>query len=91
MMEISFSSSFKKTFKKIMQKKPYLEAKFWKKVEIFKNDPFNDTIKTHKLSGKLKDLWSFSIDYDNRVIFYFADDSKNKVVFVDIGSHDVVY
>lgn len=52
-------------------------------------DPFDRSLRTHKLSGKLKDLWSFSLEYDLRVIFYFAE--KDKVVFVDIGKHDEVY
>ena len=46
-------------------------------------------IKTHKLSGKLQELWSFSVGYDARVLFYFTDEGN--AVFVDIGSHDEVY
>lgn len=66
-----------------------LEQKFWQKVEIFIHNPFDKQLRTHKLSGKLKDLWSFSIEYDLRIIFYFVDDTH--VVFMDIGSHDEVY
>ena len=91
MIEIAFSSSFKRALKKRIQGQSYLEEKFWHRVEIFMNDPFDNSLKTHKLSGRLKELWSFSVDYDNRVIFYFANVQKNKVVFVDIGKHDVVY
>ncbi|WP_373479884.1 type II toxin-antitoxin system YafQ family toxin [Geminocystis sp.] len=66
-----------------------LEIKFRNKLEIFKNNPFDSRLKTHKLSGKLKDLWSFSIEYDQRVVFYFID--TDKIVFIDIGNHDQVY
>jgi mRNA-degrading endonuclease YafQ of YafQ-DinJ toxin-antitoxin module len=38
-----------------------LEARFWQKVEQFIIDPFDPSWKTHKLSGKLKDIWSFSV------------------------------
>ena len=58
MIEIAFSSSFKRAFKKKVKGQTYLEERFWERVEIFKNDPFDNRIKTHKLSGKLKDLWS---------------------------------
>jgi mRNA-degrading endonuclease YafQ of YafQ-DinJ toxin-antitoxin module len=58
-------------------------------LEQFTIEPFAPTLKTHKLSGKLRDSWSFSIDYDARVLFYFTEDEK--AVFVDIGSHDEVY
>lgn len=60
-------------------------------LEVFIIDPFNSRLKTHKLSGKLKDLWSFSIDQDLRVVFYFTKDKPKKAVFVDIGNHDEVY
>ena len=66
-----------------------MEERFWQKLEQFTLDPFDSSLKTHKLSGKLKELWSFSVDYDERVLFYFIEDEK--AVFVDFGSHDQVY
>jgi toxin HigB-1 len=89
MIEISFSNSFKKSFKKTIKNDINLENKFWDKINIFINDPFERSLKTHKLSGKLKDLWSFTVEFNIRVIFYFAD--KSKVVFIDIGTHEEVY
>jgi addiction module RelE/StbE family toxin len=89
-MEVSFSSSFKKSFKKRIQGIESEDA-FWKKVDMFINDPYHLQLKTHKLSGKLKDLWSFSVERDLRVVFYFTKDKPPKAIFVDIGSHDEVY
>lgn len=89
MVEISFSSSFKRAYKKRIKGNLELEARFWQKVEQFALDPFDTSLKTHKLSGKLKEFWSFSLEYDERVLFYFTDDGK--AVFVDIGNHDQVY
>lgn len=89
MIKVSFSSSFKRAFKKRIKGKRELESKFWKKLELFTNNPFEPSLRTHKLSGKLKDLWSFSVEYDERVLFYFTDDGN--AVFIDIGNHDEVY
>jgi addiction module RelE/StbE family toxin len=89
-MEVSFSSSFKKAFKKRI-KSTESEGDFWLRLDLFITDPFNLKLKTHKLSGKLKDMWSFSLDYDLRVVFYFTKDKPKKVVLVDIGTHDEVY
>ena len=89
MIEIAFSSSFKRAFKKKVAGNKNLETQFWERVELFKSNPFDPKLKTHRLSGKLKDLWSFSIEYDLRVVFYFAGDQR--AVFVDIGSHKEVY
>ena len=89
-MELAFSSSFKRAFKKKIKGRKEIEDLFWETVDLFIQDPFHASLKTHKLSGKLKDLWSFSIEYDLRVIFYF-EDKNSKAVFVDIGTHDEVY
>lgn len=90
MIEITFSPSFKKAFKKTIKANLDKQDKFWNKVSIFIENPFDKRLNTHKLSGRLKNLWSFKIDYDIRVLFYFAKET-NKAVFVDIGKHDDVY
>jgi len=89
-MEVSFSDSFKKAFRK-RTKNPILEQEFWNKLELFIDSPFNPKLKTHKLSGKLKGLWSFYVDYDFRVVFYFTKGKPPKAVLIDIGTHDEVY
>ena len=89
-MEISFSESFKKAFSKKL-KNTALEEEFWLRVSLFIDEPFNSKLKTHKLSGKLKGLWSFSLDYNLRVVFFFTSERPKKAVFIDIGSHDEVY
>ncbi len=88
-MEVSFSSAFKRAFKKRIKGNIELEERFWQKLEQFTLNPYDPNLKTHKLSGKLKDYWSFSVDYDERVLFYFTEEEK--AVFVDIGSRDQVY
>lgn len=89
MIEIAFSSSFKRAFKKRVVGHANTEARFWERVDAFKNNPFEPKLRTHKLSGKLKDMWGFSIEYDLRVVFYFVD--TKRAVFVDIGTHTEVY
>ena len=89
MTEIAFSSSFKRAFKKRIEGRKPLEEKFWKRLEMFKNDPHDAPLHTHKLSGDLQEYWSFSIEYDVRVVFQFT--TQNRAVFTDIGSHDEVY
>lgn len=88
-MQVSFSTTFKRSFKKRIKGNADLESRFWQKLEQFTVDPFDPSLRTHKLSGKLREFWSFSIDYNARILFYFTEDEK--AVFVDIGSHDEVY
>ena len=89
MTEVAFSSSFKRAFKKRIEGRKPLEEKFWKRLEWFKANPHDARLRTHKLTGELQDHWSFSIEYDVRVVFEFA--SQNRAVFQDIGTHDDVY
>jgi mRNA-degrading endonuclease YafQ of YafQ-DinJ toxin-antitoxin module len=89
MTEVAFSSSFKRAFKKRIIGRQPLEDKFWKRLEIFQANPLDARLRTHKLSGDLQEYWSFSIEYDVRVVFQFA--AKKSVVFQDIGTHDEVY
>ena len=91
MIEIAFSSSFKRSFKNRIQGRRDLEDKFWERVELFKTNPFANKLKTHKLSGKLKGLWSFSLEYDIRIVFFFTKDKPQRAVLIDIGTHDEVY
>ena len=58
-----------------------------KKEDIFKNNPFDERIRTHKLNGIYKERWSFSINYTYRVIFKFQ--TKQLVEFIDIGTHEI--
>jgi addiction module RelE/StbE family toxin len=88
-MKVAFSSSFKRAYKKRIKGQKEKEEAFFKKMEIFIHEPYHTQLRTHKLSGQLKDLWSFSIDYNIRVIFYFVDEQH--VIFENIGTHDEVY
>ena len=89
MIDVAFGSSFKRAFKRRIRGDPALEARFWERLEIFQKDPFDQRLRTHKLSGHLKDLWSFSVQYDLRIVFSFI--KADRALLVDIGTHEEVY
>lgn len=89
MIKIAYSPSFKRSYKRKIAVGSEREAKLRSKLELFMNDPFDNALRTHKLSGKLKNYWSFSIEYDLRVIFYFED--AETAVLVDLGTHTEIY
>ena len=80
---VFYSSSFKKSIKKYSSHRIKIE----KVISKFINDLFNPSLKTHKLTGKLSNCWSFSVDYHIRVLFEFID--AKSVGFIDIGTHEV--
>ena len=91
MVELIWDERFKKIYEKWSQQHPELKAQFAKKIVQFETDPFHPALKTHTLSGVLKGLWSFRITYEQRLVFDFIDESRTKVVLVDIGYHEKVY
>ncbi len=88
-MNVAFDPAFIRAFKRRIGSVPNRKKKFYERLEMFRIDPFNPRLKTHKLMGNLEGLLSFSVDYDVRVIFFLQDEEH--AVFVDIGTHDDVY
>ena len=90
-MEIEFSSSFRRYFRKQTWKHAQLEASFWQQLELFIENLFHPALPTHRLSGKLKGLWSFSIRYDMRVVSTFLEEKPKRALLIVMGTHDEVY
>lgn len=83
-MKIYYSSKFAKEYKKLPLKIKKLAEK---KEKLFREDPFHPSLKTHKLTGKLKEFWAFSIDFEYRIIFEFAE--ENIIWFHSAGTHGI--
>jgi len=82
--QIVYSKSFTKKLERFSKKN---KEKILKKIHIFWQNPFTPSLKTHKLTGNLKNYWSFSISVNLRIMFQFA--KQGTVAFIDIGSHDI--
>lgn len=83
-MIIYYSQSFSKFYKKLPE---IIKDLAEEKEVIFKINPFDKRLHTHKLSGKLIGYWAFWVNYNYRVIFSFID--KNIVRFHSIGNHSI--
>jgi len=83
-MIIRVSSKFKKFYKKLPKS---VKEKAGEKERIFRANPFDSRLGTHKLHGKYKDYWSFTVINQYRIMFTFLD--SNKVDFINIGTHDI--
>ena len=57
------------------------------KEKIFREDPFDQRLKTHKLHGRFYEYWAFSVGFDCRIIFKFQDKGITK--FYSIGEHSI--
>lgn len=84
-MRIFYHSKFIRQYKKLPT-----EIKLLAKSRelIFKEDPLDARLKTHKLLGDLSGSLSFSINYKYRIIFKYINEEKD-VKFYEIGNHDI--
>jgi mRNA-degrading endonuclease YafQ of YafQ-DinJ toxin-antitoxin module len=85
-MKIFYLKKFIKQYKKLPIS---IKKQAEEKEEIFRKNPFDPKLKTHKLHGDLKGFLSFSINNNIRIIFDF-DKNKN-ARFYTIGNHDIYY
>ena len=83
-MEIEYSADFIKHYKKLPTEIQWIAQK---KITIFKVNPFDVRLKTHKLSGSLAGMWSFSVNHKYRILFSFYTGGEAR--FYLIGGHEV--
>ena len=81
---ILYTPEFKRDYKKLSGT---LRDLLKTKGQLFEQEPFHPLLRTHKLSGKLRDLWSFSLDYRCRVIFRFR--GSGEVELLRVGDHSM--
>lgn len=79
---------YTKNFAKKASKLPMgLKSEIEEKENLFRRNVFDPSLKTHKLKGKLSNVWSFSITHKYRVLFLFT--VKDEVLFFNVGGHEV--
>ena len=88
--EIEITPFYTKRLVKFLKKHPDIQTKYCKTISLLELNPFHPSLRLHKLSGKLSDLHSVSIDMSYRITieFYIQDE---KIIPVNIGTHDDVY
>lgn len=82
-MKIFYHPRFKESYQTLTI---ILQRKAERREQIFRANPFDRRLDTHKLHGRLKSKWSFSIDDKYRILFEF---NNSEVVFLDIGDHEL--
>lgn len=82
--KVLFRTEFLKRARKLDKS---LFDKLFEKTELLRNRSNHSDLRVHKLHGKLSKYYSFSIDYNLRVVFWFKSD--NEIVLVDLGNHDI--
>ncbi len=91
-MKLIESEKFIKKAHKLIKQNKYLDSKLEGVLEKLKVNPFDGSLRTHKLKGILANLYSASITHDIRIIFDFVEeDNELCILLLSIGKHDEVY
>jgi mRNA-degrading endonuclease YafQ of YafQ-DinJ toxin-antitoxin module len=87
---IIYTPSYIKRAEKFSRKHPELLKQYEKVLKLLEVNPFHPTLRLHKLSGKLSELYSVSINITFRITLEFLITDK-EIIPINIGSHDQVY
>ncbi len=90
MYRLIYAKSYNERATKFLQKHPKLVEQYKKTLSLLALNPHHPSLRLHKLSGRLKNLSSISINLSYRITLEFLITEK-EILLVDIGSHDEVY
>ncbi len=82
-MDIRYSPKFIRQYGKLSAE---VKRRAEKREVVFRKNPFDRQLKTHKLHGSQDKFMSFSVDYTYRIIFKTYE---GVAVFYEIGTHDI--
>jgi mRNA-degrading endonuclease YafQ of YafQ-DinJ toxin-antitoxin module len=90
MIKIIYSGPYKKKEKKFIKNHPDIVGQYEKTFKLLEMNPYHPSLRLHKLTGKLSDLYSVSINITYRLSMEFII-QEDKIIPVDIGTHEEVY
>ena len=65
----------------------FVQKAFINKERMFRENIFHPLLDTHKLNGKYKDFWAFTIVGQYRAMFSFL--TQDMVALINIGTHSI--
>ena len=85
-MKVKFQKSFTGQFKRLSETKKRLVTDT---IELFTEDPMNDSLRNHPLRDKWVNYRSITADDDLRLHYRVID--KDTALFVAVGTHYELY
>ena len=85
-----YPHSYIKRAKRFLTKHPELVGQYEKTLKILEINPHHPALRLHALKGRLKGLYSISINTSYRITLEFYITEK-EIVLIQVGSHDEVY
>jgi len=90
--ELVRSATFVRAARKYLRRHPDQAADLFEAITQLTEDPFQPSLRTHKLTGTLVGSWACSAGYDLRVVFKITKKSGKSLILLEtVGTHDEVY
>jgi len=88
--KLIFTEKYIKRASKFIKKHPDLVGQYEKSLKLLELNPQHPSLRLHKLTGKLTDLYSVSINITYRITidFIIEDDT---IIPISIGTHEEAY
>lgn len=90
MYQVVRDERFVRVAKKFFKKHPELSDKFKEAICKLENDPFEPSLKLHRLKGNLEKFHAVRLTYEYRIVVILMIIDE-QIILVDIGTHDDVY
>ena len=87
-MKAKFSPLVQKEITIIWKRDRKLAEKIEKQITLFEENPNHPSLRLHKLSGSIDNMWSISITMSIRMVYIIE---ANYALFIKIGTHSEVY
>lgn len=84
-MEVTFSPSFLGSLRTLARP---LQEEALEKIDLFSDIKNHQMLKVHKLKGRLRGCYSFSVNYHIRIVFEFVGKPR-RAYLLAIGDHDI--
>ncbi|MBI5793552.1 hypothetical protein HZA87_00475 [Candidatus Uhrbacteria bacterium] len=84
MVQVAYTPKFVRAYKKLV---PGLQIEVKQALELFADKGNHDRLRVHKLSGRMEDRYSFSVNYKIRVVFRFLPDGR--ALLLTVGDHSI--
>jgi len=86
MIKVLVTEEFERRYQELPSS---IQVKAEKQERIFRENPFHPSLHTEKLKPKKKEIWSFRIDQQYRILFRFL--SGSQALFLTVGPHHWIY
>jgi mRNA-degrading endonuclease YafQ of YafQ-DinJ toxin-antitoxin module len=89
-VKLIYTEKYIKRATKFVKKHSELIGQYEKTLKLLELNPYHPSLRLHKLSGRLSELYSVSINITYRISINFIVDN-DKIIPISIGTHDEVY